>query len=225
MSERGKLSIVIADDHPIFLRGLVDLLEKEGRCETVGKFTNGLEALECIRTLNPEIAVLDIVMPGMSGLDVIFELKKERISTKFILMTVYKLSEYLSKAIDLGVMGFLFKESAEEELLSCMEAVGKNQNFLSAGLENNFFREADTEETPVVKHWLLGLLTPAEIDVLKYTASYKTSKEAGGILKISSRTVENHRANICRKLRLKGRSALIKFVTENKSILKTLNDS
>ncbi len=220
MNNKNSISLLIADDHPIFLIGLVDLIEGSADpYKIIYKTDNGLNALENIRKLNPEVAILDITMPGMNGLDILKELKKEDLQTKVIILTMYGDEEFFDKAIDLGVNGYILKENAADELLEGLKAIVSGKNYISHALSEYLIKKNRELKTFAEKIPPLKSLTFAERNVLKLISQNKTSKDIAGELCISPRTVDNHRTHICSKLGLMGRNQLLVFAIKNKSLL------
>lgn len=138
-------SILIAEDHPIFRRGLIDLIESDGSYDIVCQAENGTKAFSCIKELKPAIAILDISMPGMSGLDVVTKARQENLEVEFIFLTMYTDEEYFNKAMDLGVKGYILKENTEDELLEGLKVV----------LDGNFY------VSPILSSYLLTKGQPA----------------------------------------------------------------
>ncbi len=212
-----EVSILIADDHPIFRRGLRQVIEAETQYRVVAEAENGAAALEQVRLLKPDVAVLDVNMPQMSGFDVARELRNERKPVAIVFLTMYKDEDVFNAALDVGVKGYVLKDSAITDIVGCVRAVAAGQPYispqLSAYLLNRSQRAASLEKA------IPGLnnLTPTERRILKLIAEYKTSKEIAEELHIHYRTVDNHRTNISQKLGLQGSHALLKFAVEHKS--------
>lgn len=195
------------------------MLQSDGSYNIVSKESDGLLAYKSIRWFKPDIVILDISMPGMSGLDIVNKITKEGFESKFIILTMYKDEEYFNKAIDLGVRGYILKENAEDELLEALKTVLTGRHYISPMLSEfliikNKKRKSIIEKYPTIKN-----LTPTERKVLKLLAENKTSKEIAKELFISPKTVENHRSNIITKLGLKGRNQLFLFAFKNKFLL------
>jgi DNA-binding NarL/FixJ family response regulator len=213
--------IVIADDHPIFREGLVRAIEREKTFLLVGQAGDGGEALRLLTELRPDLAVLDVSMPVMDGLEVARNVLEQALPTELVFLTMYKDPAYFNKALDLGVRGYLVKDTVSSELLSCLKAVVEGQYYISPAIshllvERNRKAESLASATPS-----LAELTPAECAILRLVAENYTSKEIGERLFVSERTVENHRLHICQKLRIHGHNKLLQFALENKSALST----
>lgn len=210
-----QLKVIIADDHPIFRAGLLRILEDEPAIEIIGETGDGEEALNLIKTLKPVLAILDISMPGKSGLEIVQDVLAQNQETAFIILTMYREEEYFNHALDSGVKGYLLKENASDELLNCIKSVVEGRHYVSPVLSEYLInRTTQTQLSP--SDSLLSKLTQMEVRILQLIAENKTSKEIADELFISHRTVQNHRTNICNKLDLKGHNRLLQFALENK---------
>jgi DNA-binding NarL/FixJ family response regulator len=210
---------VIADDHPIFREGMVRTIERDRSFLIVGQAGDGEEALGLVSELHPDIAVLDVSMPVMDGLEVARLIHQKALLTEVVVLTMYKDARYFDAALDLGVRGYILKDSVGTELLSCLKAVAGGVYYISPALshfliERNRKSEALSASTP-----MRDRLTPAELNIMRLLADNLTSKEIAAKLFVSIRTVENHRMHICQKLGIKGHNKLLQFALENKSTL------
>jgi len=212
-----QIRIVMADDHPIVRQGLRQMIETDKNLSIVAEAGDGQTALELIEKHQPDVTVLDIDMPKMDGFAVVRELQKRRINVEIVFLTMHSEEEIFQAAMDLGVKGYVLKDSAVTDIVSSIKSVAAQRPFLSPALSalllNRRRRAEDFEREQPGLH----LLTPTEKCVLKLIAEDKTSKEIGEELFISYRTVETHRANISRKLDLHGSLALVKFAVAHKS--------
>ncbi|MBP8976160.1 MAG: response regulator transcription factor [Bacteroidetes bacterium] len=214
-----KIKVVIADDHPIFRRGLRQAIESDRSLLIVGEAGNGLEALQCIETSKPDVAVLDIEMPVFSGLEVASKVQKQRLPVEVVFLTMYKDEDMFNEALDIGVKGYVLKENTVEDIVNCIKEVAKGKYFLSPTISSYLVTRNDRVKNLIKKKPELDDLTPTERKILKMIAENKTSKEIASFMNISHRTVENHRLNICNKLDIHGSHALLKFALEHKSEL------
>lgn len=187
-------AIIIADDHPLLLKGLYDFLV-EKKYNIIDSATNGNSAYNLIVKHKPSIAILDIQMPNMSGIEVAKKCKQNGIDTKIILITLHKEKELFLQAKELNVFGYVLKEYAIEEIEYCLESVIKKQPYFSPDILSLLNTKEEEED-------YLLLLTPSEKKILKLIAKDKTNKEIADLLFISIRTVEKHRSNIISKLDL-----------------------
>lgn len=187
-------TIITADDHPLLLKGLNDfLLEK--KYNIIDSGVNGKEAYNLIIKLKPDIAILDIQMPFMTGLEVAKECKKNKIPTKIILITFHKEKVLFQKASELNIFGYILKEFAIEEIENCIKSVTEGVPYFSPRIK-------DLLGINPYKDSYLNNLTPSEKKILKFIAKDKTNKDIASLLFISHRTVEKHRSNIIQKLKL-----------------------
>lgn len=215
-----KIKIFIADDHPIFRSGLRQLIETAPQMEIIGEAKDGAEAMERLLASPADVALLDIDMPKADGFKVLTALREKGINLQVVFLTMHKDEQFLNAALDLGVKGFLVKDSAAEEVIDCINAVVKGQEFISPQLTSLLLKRLRRAQENPAQVSLLDQLTPTERKVLKLIAQFKTSKEIAAELFMGVRTVEQHRLNISEKFNLKGRHALVKFVTENFDQLK-----
>ncbi|OUS01359.1 DNA-binding response regulator [Flavobacteriales bacterium 33_180_T64] len=193
-------SIIIADDHPLILKGLNDfLLEKQ--FNVIASAKNGKEAFTLINAHQPDIAILDIQMPILTGLQVAEKCKNEGLSTKIIIITFEKSEEIYNKAKSLGIYGYILKEFAIAEIENCIASVLKEKSYFSPEL----IEYLEIRETPKA----LKNLTDSEMKVFKLLAENKTAKEIAVVLFISNRTVEKHKSNIRTKLKLESKANTI----------------
>jgi DNA-binding NarL/FixJ family response regulator len=214
-----KLKILIADDHPIFRRGLREVMEEDAGLLIIGEAGNGLVALQQIEQLQPDIAVLDIDMPQLSGFEVVKELHRKNLPVKIIFLTMHRDEDLFNEALSLGARGYVLKDSAATEAVACIRTVAGGQHYISPVISTYLIRRSERLAAFAQETAGLSALTPAELRVLKLIATNKTSREIAAELFLSYRTVENHRANICQKLNLHGSHALVKFALEYKSQL------
>ncbi len=189
-----KESIIIADDHPLLLKGLSDFLVERGY-NVVGRGSDGREAYNLIAKLNPDIAVLDIQMPYLSGLEIAKQCQSNGISTKVVLITFHKETELYLQAKELNIFGYILKEFALEEIENCINSVYQGSPYFSPKILEML---SNSESNPQG----MDALTPSEKKILKLIACDKTNKEIASLLFISHRTVEKHRSNIINKLNL-----------------------
>ncbi len=205
--------IVLADDHAMFRQGIRRILEDLPGVKILGEAKDGLELLNLLKTTKPHLVILDISMPHLRGVEAAREIKTLHPGTKILMLTMHKESEYLYFAIKAGVDGFLVKEDADSELLLALEAIRQGKMYISPLLSEQL------PELLAQQHRRKGVkvsepLTDREKQILKLTAEGRSSKEIGELLFISTRTVQNHRANIMRKLNLKKTTDLVKYAVQ-----------
>ena len=214
-----RVKVLIVDDHPLFRKGLRQVVETDQRFELVAEAGDGETALQLIDEKKPDIAVLDVNLPGLSGLEVARSLLAKRLPTRIIVLTMHKDEETFNHALDLGVKGFVLKENAVQDILNSLAAVAAGEHYLSPSISGYLVRRRGRAEALADKKPGLDDLTKAERRILKHIAEKKTSREIAAELFISPRTVEAHRANICAKLELRGSHSLLQFALENRSSL------
>ena len=213
------IRIIIADDHPIFRQGLRGVIEADARLKVVAEATEGEEALKLIQEHKPEVAVLDLDMPGKDGFGVAREIQAQQLPVAVIILTMHDSESLFNAALDLGVKGFVLKDSALPEIIDCIKAVAGGRNYISAQLSNYLLNRGNRAGVLARERPGLKDLTPAERNILKLIAHEKTSKQIADELNISIRTVDRHRANIANKLDLKGAHALLHFALQHQAEL------
>jgi len=219
------MKFLIADDHPIFRAGLKDILLSSFKKIELIECVNGLQAIESIRTKNPEIAILDINMPELNGLEVAKKVLDEKLITKVIILTMYRDREMIKKAMNSGAYGYILKDFAAEEIIECIEKVKGNEKYIGPELKS-FYNEIDQENAKKRDlHQLLKNLSQAELKTLKLVSQNKSTKEIAELLFLSEKTIENYRSKICQKLMLPPRNnSLLLWTSENKELLSSINE-
>ena len=210
------IKTVIADDHPLMLKGLRQVLETESDFDII-ETEDGEEALERIREHKPQVAILDVEMPNMTGFDVARQVRNEAIPVDIIFLTMFRDETVFNKAMDIGVKGYVLKENTVSEIVQCVKSVLKGNYYLSPVISEFLIRRNNKLVSPASDKDNLNLLTPTEKKVLKQLAQMKTSQEIANEFSVSIKTVQNHRNNICNKLGLSGAHALLKFAVEHAS--------
>lgn len=211
------ITVVIADDHPVFRQGLVEVLAAEGSFRVVGQAGDGEAALELVRRHRPRIALLDLEMPKASGLAVTEALRREGLGADVVILTMYKDAGVFRRALDVGAKGYVLKDSAATDIAACLHMVASGRAYISPALSSELLERRAAQ--PVAELAAVDRLTPAERRVLQLIAQSRTSAEIAATLGISAKTVDNHRSHICRKLGLRGPQTLLRFALEHKSLL------
>lgn len=214
MSEKG-LKVVIADDHSVVRQGIRGVLEAIEGLEVVGEAGDGDEALEMVMELKPDVVVLDVNMPGKTGLEVTTVLRQEGHPARVLILSMHDDPEYVLQAVRSGADGYVLKDAAPAELRDAVEAVHEGREYftdrvtqqLSVGLR----QEIEEEQLRT----RLDSLTNRETEVLLHVAEGMTNREIGEKLEISPRTVETHRERVMDKLRIRTVAGLTRFVVEN----------
>jgi DNA-binding NarL/FixJ family response regulator len=214
MSQRTR--IIIIDDHPLFREGLKSIISKETRYEVIGEAGTGSHGLQQIRDLKPDLALVDVSLPDQSGIELIREILHTSPQTVVLIVSMHSKIDYIVKAFQTGAMGYIVKESATDMLLKGMDQV----------LQGNYFMDTSVSHQVVKK--LVGMphketaadntgydtLTPREQEVVILLAEGLSIKQIADRLFISSKTVENHRANIMRKLGLHSTIEVIRYAAK-----------
>ena len=205
----------MADDHPIFREGLRRVIEQHPEWQLVGEAGDGQGALELIRHHEPAIAVLDIVMPKLSGLSIAREVQCARLPTAVVILTMFKEEDMFNEAMDAGAMGYVLKENAVDDILDCLQSVSQGQPFISPAISHLLLRRAARARGLAERRPGIHDLTPSERRILQMIAQGKTTKEIATELYISPKTVENHRLNMAEKLGVHGNNALLRFALQH----------
>ena len=202
--------IVLADDHVMFRQGIKRIIEGIEGLEVIGEASDGFELLNLLNELKPDIVFLDISMPNMRGIEATREIKSLYPDLKVLILTMHRKKEYLYHAISAGAQGYLLKEDSDVELFSAIETIRKGGFYVTRLLAGELVED--------ISHMYKGNtqlpsepLTTRERQVLKLIAEGKSNKEIADLLYISIRTVENHRANIMRKLNLNKTAEIVKY--------------
>ncbi len=199
------MKILIADDHPFTLIGTKTFVESLGY-HVQDVCSNGIAALNQIKIHQPDIAILDINMPGLTGLEILAQIIKEKIRTKVVLLTMHKEMSIFKKANELGVIGYLLKEHAQTELEKCLIEIQAGKQFISSELKKELVQDINNNSSDYEQ------LTLAEKKIIALIAQQKTSKQIADLLFISEKTVEGHRSNIIQKLNLpKEKNVLLRW--------------
>jgi len=210
----NKLRIVLADDHTILREGLRSLLTADPDFEVVGEAQDGREAVRCVEKLEPDLLLMDLSMPRMSGMDAIREIKKRYPETRIIALTVHKTEEYLLTTLQAGADGYVLKDATHEELVMAIKNVMGGKSYLSPGVSEKIIEGylEGKESSQSVSSW--ETLSWREREVLKLIAEGYKNKEIAEDLCISLKTVEKHRANLMKKLDLHNAAALTVYAVD-----------
>lgn len=217
MKIHGKARLTIADDHPVFREGLRQIIEESENVEVISEADNGLDALNNIIESKPDIAILDIDMPELTGIEVLKKLRERGSDVKVIFLTVYADEDIFDEGMEFGMLGYVLKDSAISEINECIYKVYAGNYFVSPKMSDILVkrRKKNTKGEPE----FVQLLTPSELQILKRISNGMTSRVIAEELGISFKTVENHRTNISGKLNLKGANSLVEFAIKNKDKL------
>lgn len=205
--------IVLADDHVLFRQGMKRLIEGMPGVKVIGEASDGLELLSLLKELTPDLAIVDISMPNLRGIEAAREIKMLYPHIKMLILTMHKSKEYLYHTISAGAQGYLLKEDSDVELFSAIETIRNGGIYVTHSLVGELAE--DLSQIYSGKGEILREpLTTREREVLKLVAEGKSNREIADLLYISMRTVENHRANIMGKLRLKKTADLVRYAIQ-----------
>jgi DNA-binding NarL/FixJ family response regulator len=199
------IRVSLADDHPFVLMGIKALIELEPMLQVVSASADGEQALRDIDECCPDIAVIDLSMPKLDGLQVIIRLKQRRPELKLLALTVHEDDPYLNRVLGAGADGYLLKRSAAEELVRAIQAVWAGQRFIDPAIAERLVEPAEAAVTPA------ALLSEREIDVLRLLAQGFTSKEIAERLDIGIKTVDTYKSRAADKLELRTRAQIVRF--------------
>jgi DNA-binding NarL/FixJ family response regulator len=213
-----KCNLLIADDHGVVRKGLRHLLEQYSELTVVGEASNGREAVTMAAALSPHVVIMDVAMPVLNGIEAAEQIVKSSNNTGIIMLTMHADESYLVRALNVGVKGYLLKESADDDLLPAVHSVAIGKPYFSRAIAQTLLEDyvrmlrqqgiSDTYE----------LLTSREKEVLQLLAEGKTNKEVAAILNVSPYTVESHRTNLMQKLNLHNTAEIVLYAVRKKLI-------
>ncbi|HHW02406.1 MAG TPA: response regulator transcription factor [Thermoanaerobacterales bacterium] len=212
----GKISVVLVDDHVLVRKGLRKILEMEEDIEVIGEASDGISAIEEIKAKKPRVVLLDINMPQMNGIEVTKALKKERLDTKIIILTIYDDREYLLELIKMGISGYILKDIDPQGLIDAVRSVSRGETYIQPNLTRALIAEYNRMTQPITGAG--KPLTAREKEVLAFIAEGLSNSEISSRLAISEKTVKNHVSSILRKLNLQDRTQVAVFALKNKLV-------
>lgn len=210
MNER-MITIFLADDHTIVRQGLAKLLEGEPRFQVVGEAENGREAVTMVEKLKPDIVIMDISMPLLNGIEATRLIKKNRPDTKIIILSMHAHDRFIGELFNLGVSGYLLKDSTGSDIIQAISTAVKGDTFLSPSISRRVIEDYVYFKKKSPQEDLYGRLSNREREVFQMIAEGHSTKQISDILFISPSTVKTHRANIMEKLKFKNISQLVQF--------------
>ena len=204
--------ILIADDHPVLRAGIKKVIIEHTDFQNIIEAETGDKALELIMQKQPDIALLDIQMPGITGLQIAEKLENENLKTNIILLTMFDDKNIFLKALDMGVKGYILKDSSENEIAASVKKVSEGGYYLCPRLSALLVKDKSKKKDKNIFEQLTG----TELKIVTLVAELKSNDEIANELFISKRTVENHKTNISKKLNLTNSKNLLKFAVENR---------
>ncbi|WMJ85407.1 response regulator [Anaerocolumna sp. MB42-C2] len=207
------IKIVIADDHRMVREGLKQLLELDGDIVVIGEAGDGVSCLEIIKNLNPDVVLLDINMPQLNGLQVLQKLKENKCKSKILILTIHNEIEYLMKAVDIGVDGYILKDSECDVLRKAIFSVYSGESYIQSELVSLMKEKLENSDQDELTEE--NLLTKREMEVLKLLTEGLFNKEIAYQLSISEKTVKNHVSNIFKKISVSDRTQAAVYAIRN----------
>jgi DNA-binding NarL/FixJ family response regulator len=210
------LRIIIVDDHAVVRRGVRALLESQPGWEVAGEAVTGREAVDLAKRLYPDIVVMDLSLPELNGLDAARQILKDSPRTEVLVLTMHHSEELVRNVLQAGARGYVLKSDADESLIAAVESLRHHKPFLTSTVTEFVLDDyVHRAEEDVVN---AGTVTPREREIIQLLAEGKSNKETASALNVSVKTVEAHRANIMRKLRLRSVSDLVRYAIRNKIV-------
>ncbi|MGB7588655.1 MAG: response regulator transcription factor [Solirubrobacterales bacterium] len=205
------LQLLLADDHTLVREGLRAVLETNGEMKVVGEAASGLDAIEKFRELRPDVALLDIGMPGMDGLAACRRIRAEHPEARILILTVHGEEQFFFEALRAGAHGYVLKRSSGEDLRQAIRTIAQGRTWLSPELAGSLVEDFVSRARDGKDDQALDALSAREREVLKLVAEGHTNAEVAGLLSISPKTVQTHRAHAMEKLGLHERTGLVRY--------------
>ena len=200
------MRILVADDHGIVRAGIKLLLERQPGLDVVAEAADGIEAVELALAARPDLCILDVGMPRLTGLQAAREIRSHLPAARVLMLSMHDDEHYLFEALKAGASGYVLKREADQDLVEAVHAVGRGEAFLTNAAERSIIRQWMADGPgPVIP------LTPREEEVVKLIAEAHTNAQIAALLHVSEKTVESHRANVLRKLGMRDRVELVRY--------------
>ncbi|MBL8210289.1 MAG: response regulator transcription factor [Bryobacterales bacterium] len=214
----SKTRVLVADDHGVVRKGLVFLLSAEPSMEIVGEASNGRDAVARVEELSPDVVILDIAMPGLSGIDAAAQITRRNPRTGVIMLSMYSDEEFVLRALSAGAKGYLLKDAAEPDLIRAVQTVASGRPFFSPAITATLLEDYMRRLRQTGLHDSYDLLTDREKELLHLLAEGKTNKEAATVMNVGVSTVETHRTNLMQKLNLHNTAEIVLYAVRKKLI-------
>jgi DNA-binding NarL/FixJ family response regulator len=212
------LRILVVDDHAVVRRGIRALLESREDWEVCGEAATGRDAVEQCRRLRPDIVVMDLSLPDLNGLDATRQILEGATNTEVLVLTMHHSEELARDVLRAGARGYVLKSDADENLIAAVDSLRQHKSFLTSAVAefvlDDYVRRADSAKDEIA----MVALTPREREIVQLVAEGQTIKEAAAKLGLSVKTIESHRANIMKKLRLRSVSEIVRYAIRNKIV-------
>ena len=209
--------ILVVDDHAVVRRGVRSLLESRAGWEVCGEATTGRDAVEQCKRLQPDIVVIDLSLPELNGLQATRQILKGSPETEVLVFTMHHSEELVRETLQAGARGYVLKSDASESLIAAVDSLRQHKPFLTTAI-TEFALDDDVRRGDASGDLALAVLTPREREIVQLVAEGKSSKEAASMLGLSVKTIEAHRTNIMKKLRVRSVSELVRYAIRNKIV-------
>ena len=217
----GTLRVLVADDHEVVRKGLRSIVEEQPGWEVAGEACDGHEAVDKARALRPDVAVVDVSMPGLNGLEATRQMLRNDAETKVLILTMHESDPLIRQVLDAGARGYLLKSDASRDLVTAVEAIRRNKTYFTARVAQivlDGYLDKKPGSAPPTDDAPASRLTPRQREIVQLLAEGKSSKEVAVALGLSVKTAETHRANIMRRLECHSVSELVRYAIRNKII-------
>jgi two-component system response regulator NreC len=214
-------TLFLADDHTIIRQGLKRIIEEKPGHKVIGETGDGLQIVPHVRKLNPDMIILDLSMPNLSGIDAIRKIRKFNKKVKILILTMHKNDEYVYECLVRGAQGYVLKEDADTELLSAIQTIKKDDIYISPSFASDVIKkliQRSSSKANQTKRTIFHDLTPREREVLKLVAEGNSNKKIASKLGLSVRTVEHHRLNTMKKLGVTNTACLVRYAYEHRLV-------
>jgi len=218
MTIKGKIKVLLADDHTLFRQGIRTLISAEPDMEVVAEASNGGEAVDKAAETRPDLVLMDIGMPGLSSFEATRQIKKNRPDTKVLFLTMYDDEDYLVEGMEVGANGYVLKDSPAQQLLSAMRDVMRGGSYLSPRMLSQLVDDFRSRIKSANRLPRFATLTAREREVLKLLAEGNSVKEIACDLNLSVKTIEAHKFNLMRKLDIHNKAQLVQYAIQKKII-------
>lgn len=208
-----KQRVLIIDDHPLFREGLKSLINRSSKYVVVGEAGNGEKAIQLAPELKPDLITMDISLPGKSGIETTCEIRKLLPEVQILIVSMHPKIEFIAAAFKAGAKGYVIKEATSTKLIAAMDTLSQGEYFLDGSVSIEIIHKmmSDSEEDSTVEDKRYGLLSPREQQVMRMVVEGGSSREIASQLTLSLKTVENHRANLMKKLEVHNKMELVRY--------------
>jgi DNA-binding NarL/FixJ family response regulator len=213
------IKILLADDHTVVRNGIKSMLSDAKNLKVIGEASNGLEAVEAVKKLQPDVVIMDISMPEMNGIDAVTAIHKKYPDVHNMILSMHDKEEYIFKSLEAGALGYLLKDTSKEEFVKAIETIAKGEKYFNTAISNILVTGyLHKIKNPQPSGDADSILTKREKGILKLIVDGLNNRQIADKLDISIRTIEVHRANIMKKLNVKNAVELVKVALEEKIV-------